>query len=118
MTGKCLILLLLVILHQLITRYSHGGSGVSQYLRQELHGIFESVNKSEIPELCEWMREIGGYFKRFNGGALAPWIHGDVTPVLEIGARATQAFLEVVFSSVLPSLQIKKCNTGRQKSLH
>jgi len=76
---------------------SHGGSGVSQYLRQELHGLFESVDKSDIPELYEWMKELGGYFKRFKGGALAPWIHGGVTPRLDLEARATQTFLEVSY---------------------
>jgi len=74
----------------------HGGSAVSQYLRQELHGIFESVNKSHIPELFTWIKEIGGYFKRFRGGALAPWIHNtEGTPELDLEARATQAFFEV-----------------------
>ncbi|RDB28370.1 Protein phosphatase 2C 4 [Hypsizygus marmoreus] len=74
----------------------HGGSAVSQYLRQELHGIFESVQKSSIPELFVWIKEQGGYFKRFRGGALAPWIHNaEDTPPLDLEARATQAFFEV-----------------------
>ncbi|XP_006454624.1 hypothetical protein AGABI2DRAFT_176112 [Agaricus bisporus var. bisporus H97] len=74
----------------------HGGSAVSQYLRQELHGIFESVHKSHIPDLFAWIKEIGGYFKRFRGGPLAPWINGSKgTPELDLEARATQAFFEV-----------------------
>ncbi|KXN83921.1 hypothetical protein AN958_01001 [Leucoagaricus sp. SymC.cos] len=74
----------------------HGGSAVSQYLRQELHGTFESVRKSQIPELFAWIKEIGGYFKRFRGGALTPWIHGtEGTPELDLEARATEAFFEV-----------------------
>ncbi|KAF9455035.1 protein serine/threonine phosphatase 2C [Macrolepiota fuliginosa MF-IS2] len=74
----------------------HGGSAVSQYLRQELHGIFESVKKSQIPDLFQWVKHIGGYFKRFRGGALTPWIHGtDEAPELDLEARATQAFFEV-----------------------
>ncbi|KDQ63395.1 hypothetical protein JAAARDRAFT_29424 [Jaapia argillacea MUCL 33604] len=74
----------------------HGGSAVSQFLRQELHGLFESVNKSEIPEMYQWIRELGGYFKRFKGGALAPWIHGvEGTDDMDIEARATLAFFEV-----------------------
>jgi hypothetical protein len=71
---------------------------VSQYLRQELHGIFESVHKSQIPELFAWIKEIGGYFRRFKGGALAPWIHGvEGTPELDLEARATETFFEVGF---------------------
>ncbi|KAI6008285.1 phosphatase 2C-like domain-containing protein [Pisolithus orientalis] len=74
----------------------HGGSTVSQFLRQELHGLFESVDKSHIPELFLWIKHQGGYFKRFTGGVLAPWIHhaGD-SPPLDLEARATQAFFEV-----------------------
>jgi protein phosphatase PTC6 len=86
-----------IFLTDLVVFNSHGGSGVSQYLRQELHGLFESVDKSDIPELYEWMKELGGYFKRFKGGALAPWIHGGVTPLLDLEARATQTFLEVSY---------------------
>jgi len=74
----------------------HGGSTVSQYLRQELHGLFESVDKAHIPELFLWIKEQGGYFKRFKGGALVPWIHKTQdTPSLDLEARATQAFFEV-----------------------
>ncbi|KAG6841926.1 hypothetical protein C0991_005106 [Blastosporella zonata] len=74
----------------------HGGSAVSQYLRQEMHGIFESVNKAAIPELLAWAKELGGYFRRFNGGALAPWKSSiEDTPVLDLEARATEAFFEV-----------------------
>ncbi|KAJ7900226.1 phosphatase 2C-like domain-containing protein [Mycena olivaceomarginata] len=74
----------------------HGGSAVSQYLRQELHGLVESVNKSHIPELYAWIQEIGGYFKRFKGGALAPWISDpEDSPPLDLEARMTQAFFEV-----------------------
>ncbi|KAF8634444.1 hypothetical protein AX15_000893 [Amanita polypyramis BW_CC] len=74
----------------------HGGSGVSQYLRQELHGLFESMDKASIPDLFSWIKEIGGYFKRFKGGALTPWIHGVTdTPCLDLEARATQTFFEI-----------------------
>ncbi|KAF8898867.1 phosphatase 2C-like domain-containing protein [Infundibulicybe gibba] len=73
----------------------HGGSAVSQYLRQELHGLFESVNKASIPELFAWIKELGGYFKRFRGGALSPWIHENSSQILNLEARATLAFFEV-----------------------
>ncbi|KAK7064321.1 protein phosphatase 2C 4 [Favolaschia claudopus] len=74
----------------------HGGSGVAQYLRQEMHGLVESVNKSHIPELYAWIQELGGYFKRFKGGALSPWISDPETaPPLDLEARLTQAFFEV-----------------------
>ncbi|KAF7968229.1 hypothetical protein HWV62_31611 [Athelia sp. TMB] len=74
----------------------HGGSAVAQYLRQELHGLLENVNKTHIPELFLWIKEIGGYFKRFRGGALAPWVDGtEGTPEMDLEARCTQAFFEV-----------------------
>jgi hypothetical protein len=75
---------------------SHGGSAVSQFLRQELHGLFESVDKTQIPETCAWAKELGGYFSRFKGGALAPWMHNlDEELELDLEARATLAFFEV-----------------------
>lgn len=75
---------------------SHGGPAISLFLHQQLHGLFESVDKSHIPELYAWMKELGGYFKRFRGGALAPWIHNPPSSkVMDLEARATMAFLEV-----------------------
>ncbi|KAH9175475.1 protein serine/threonine phosphatase 2C [Lactarius sanguifluus] len=61
----------------------HGGSTVSQYLRQELHGLLES--------------EFGGYFKRFSGGLLSPWINpsSESAGEMDLHARATLAFFEV-----------------------
>ncbi|KAF9270129.1 protein serine/threonine phosphatase 2C [Marasmius fiardii PR-910] len=74
----------------------HGGSAVSQFLRQELHGLFESVNPSHVPELFAWIKELGGYFKRFRGGVLTPWIHhSDNTPIMDLEARSTQTFFDV-----------------------
>ena len=74
---------------------------MAQYLRQELHGLFESVDKSSIPELFTWMKEIGGYFKRFKGGALSPWIEGNSNTELSLEARATLAFFEVSDSALV-----------------
>ncbi|KAL7285132.1 hypothetical protein ACG7TL_000224 [Trametes sanguinea] len=76
----------------------HGGSTVSQFLRQELHGLFENVNKYQVPELFAWTKELGGYFRRFNGGVLAPWIDPEAPEFqqeLDLEARATLAFFEV-----------------------
>ena len=76
----------------------HGGSTVSQYLRQELHGLFENVHKSQVPEVYAWAKELGGYFRRFNGGALRPWLDLDAPEFqqdLDLEARATLAFFEV-----------------------
>lgn len=86
----------ILIRSRLIVLRRHGGSAVSQFLRQELHGLLESVDKAAIPELFSWVKEIGGYFKRFKGGALEPWINNatEAGP-LTLEARATQAFFEV-----------------------
>ena len=77
-------------------KHSHGGYTVSQYLRQELHGLFESSNKLQIPEMYAWAREIGGYFKRFDGGVLKPWIHPSAhhEGEMDLTARATLIFLQ------------------------
>jgi protein phosphatase PTC6 len=69
---------------------------VAQYLRQELHGLFESVDKTNIPELYLWIKEVGGYFKRYRGGVLEPWVDGpNHDQKFDLEARATQAFFEV-----------------------
>ncbi|GJJ08791.1 hypothetical protein Clacol_003010 [Clathrus columnatus] len=74
----------------------HGGSTVSDHLRKELHSLFESVDKSQIPEVYDWVKSLGGYFKRYKGGALAQWVTDDHygTPPLDLEARATLAFLQ------------------------
>lgn len=54
------------------------------------------------------MKELGGYFKRYRGGSLAPWLEksssgelpaevrlADPSPELDLETRATLAFLEV-----------------------
>ncbi|KAI0283384.1 phosphatase 2C-like domain-containing protein [Russula aff. rugulosa BPL654] len=77
----------------------HGGSTVSQYLRQELHGLLESADKSHIPEMYQYIKEFGGYFKRFNGGLLSPWVKpkppSTGTGEMDLHARATLTFFEV-----------------------
>ncbi len=95
----------------------HGGSAVSQYLRQELHGLFESVDKSSIPELFHWIMELGGYFKRFKGGPLAPWVKEGGSQEMDLEARATLAFFEVSNGfHISPKITLKS-HPGRQKSL-
>jgi protein phosphatase PTC6 len=80
-------------------QYRHGGSTVSQYLRQELHGLLESANKSHIPEMYQYIKEFGGYFKRFNGGLLSPWVKPSPPSTgageMDLHARATLTFFEV-----------------------
>jgi protein phosphatase PTC6 len=49
-----------------------------------------------VPELYLWIKELGGYFRRFKGGVLAPWIHASENPPkFDLEARATAAFFEV-----------------------
>jgi protein phosphatase PTC6 len=58
-----------------------------------------------IPELFAWIKEIGGYFKRFKGGVLAPWIQdAENTSELDLEARVTQAFFEVGLVSLVSCL--------------
>ena len=76
---------------------------MSQYLRQELHGLLESSDKSHIPEMYQYIKELGGYFKRFNGGLLSPWIKPSADAgEMDLHARATLTFFEVrTFSPLL-----------------
>ena len=56
--------------HSLLKNCRHGRSTVPQYLRQELHGLIESANRSHVLEMYAYVKEFGGYFKRFSGGLL------------------------------------------------
>lgn len=80
-----------------LSRRSHGGDLVSKYLKTELPRLFETSQSKDIPELYDWIRSLGGYFKRFRGGILAPWIH-DPPPedlLLDLETRATLTFFTV-----------------------
>lgn len=71
---------------------------MSQFLRLELHGLFESAHKSQVPDVFAWAKEQDGYFRRFKGGAIAPWIHPEKPEAkrdLDLEARATLTFFEV-----------------------
>jgi hypothetical protein len=110
----------------LLKNCRHGGSTVSQYLRQELHGLLESANKSHIPEMCAYVKEFGGYFKRFSGGLLSPWINSSMESAgeMDLHARATLTFFEVRTASRVFLLKQQKrlsphrwTETSRQKLL-
>ena len=75
----------------------HGGSTASQFCRQEFHALFENAHPSHIPELYEWIKEIGGYFsKRLRPLPLLPWLQDpNSEAVFDLEARATTAFFEV-----------------------
>ncbi|KZS93140.1 protein serine/threonine phosphatase 2C [Sistotremastrum niveocremeum HHB9708] len=73
----------------------HGGAAISEFLQNELHGLFETVDKSMIPAVYAWLKSMGGYFRRFQGGALTEWVKDPSSPEpLDLEARATLAFLE------------------------
>ena len=75
----------------------HGGSTASQFCRQEFHAMFENAHPSHIPELYEWIKEIGGYFnRRLRPRPLLPWLEDpNSKTVFDLEARATTAFFDV-----------------------
>ena len=75
----------------------HGGSTASQFCRQEFHALFENAHPSHIPELYEWIKEIGGYFnKRLRPEPMLPWLQDpNSKAVFDLEARATTAFFDV-----------------------
>ncbi|KAF9787224.1 phosphatase 2C-like domain-containing protein [Thelephora terrestris] len=75
----------------------HGGSTASQFSRQEFHALFENAHPSHIPDLYEWIKELGGYFsKRLRPQPLLPWLQDpNSKAVFDLEARATTAFFEV-----------------------
>lgn len=99
----------------------HGGSTVSQFLRQELHGLFESADSSHVPDLMAWIKELGGYFRRFKGGVLTPWIKPDPREPkrkLDLEARATLAFFEAStrLYTTEPAFLMHALNSSRVRS--
>ena len=54
------------------------------------------MTTDEIPELYAWVKELGGYFKRFNGEQLRPWINPEVSQErMDLHARALATFFQV-----------------------
>ncbi|KAJ9127632.1 hypothetical protein QFC24_001042 [Naganishia onofrii] len=73
----------------------HGGQHVSQYLYERLHAMIEEVSKSSIDDVVQFHKKLGGYFKRFRGGALQPWVqHPDYRDKMTLEERITLTFLQ------------------------
>ncbi|KAI5452240.1 Protein phosphatase 2C 6 [Naganishia albida] len=73
----------------------HGGPHVAQYLHERLHAMIEEVCKSSIDDVVLFYKKLGGYFKRFRGGALQPWVqHPDYRDKLTLEERITLTFLQ------------------------
>ena len=80
----------------------HGGKDVSNYLRDNLHALVESVTPDKIGSVVKWTIDThGGYFKRWRGGHLQRWTRWSTAPVtnessgMAIEERLTLAFLQV-----------------------
>lgn len=39
----------------------HGGAGVSAYLQDELHQLFEAADPAEVPQLVESLQRVGTF---------------------------------------------------------
>jgi protein phosphatase PTC6 len=83
------------------TNPSHGGKQVSNFLSARLPELIETVTPDDIPDVLESTLSLGGYFRRWRGGALqrwSKWANGD-PPVpgtkLKLEERLTLAFLKV-----------------------
>lgn len=80
---------------------SHGGKAVSAFLQGNLARIIEEVKPEDIAPTIEATVEIGGYFKRWRGGALkrwTDWSHDKAEvghDALTVDERLTLAFLKV-----------------------
>ncbi|KAF9517724.1 hypothetical protein BS47DRAFT_1430712 [Hydnum rufescens UP504] len=90
---------------------AHGGQVVSQYLRDHLHDRFETVETSLVPNVVGWLKESGGYFKRFRGGVLEEWTRDPPSRrSLDLEARATLAFLQAcIFVLYLHFPRLQRC---------
>ncbi|KAL9936120.1 hypothetical protein V8E36_004962 [Tilletia maclaganii] len=67
----------------------HGGQAVSDFLKNNLHRIFESVDPSLVTDTVQHTRALGGYFRRFSGGELARWVRQErLKPIRAVPASA------------------------------
>lgn len=91
---------------------SHGGKAVSGFLQANLARIIETVTPDDIQPTIESTVEIGGYFKRWRGGALKRWTDwshdkADMSKdTMTVDERLTLAFLKVsnpINTAVLPT---------------
>jgi protein phosphatase PTC6 len=79
----------------------HGGKDVSTFLQTNLHNLIETASPSKISSLVDYTITLGGYFKRFRGGALhrwTKWAHAlppEEGTGLTLEERLTLAFLMV-----------------------
>lgn len=92
---------------------SHGGKDVSNYLKDNLHGLLETVKPDTISDLMKWtISTHGGYFKRWRGGSLQRWTKWagsqipEGTTQMTIEERITLAFLTVRCRAVDTSLVV------------
>lgn len=75
---------------------------MSYYVRDNLANIVESVTPADIPAAVDATEDLGGYFRRWRGGALQRWTKwASGTPAeegkdrLTLDERLTLAFLKV-----------------------
>ena len=82
----------------------HGGSKVSNYLKDNLPALIEGVQPEEIGKLIDWtMNQHKGYYKRWRGGGLhrwSKWAHAlppEEGSGMTLEERLTLAFLKVSY---------------------
>ncbi|MBW0545398.1 hypothetical protein O181_085113 [Austropuccinia psidii MF-1] len=74
----------------------HGGPDSAQYLSQNLPSLIESCRPSDIPNVIQTYRSLGGYFKRFRGGHLeeaGSKVFSNQHVTLSLSERLSLAFL-------------------------
>jgi len=71
----------------------HGGSKASDYLRKTLHQTVENVKETDAQEVVTYLKGLGGYFKRYNGGPLQPLLDSKGKNGLDLKTRLHLAFL-------------------------
>lgn len=67
----------------------HGGSAVAKLLENKLHLVFESAEPEMITDTVRYTRSLGGYFRRFTGGILEPWVRTDLLEAVPPPKRKT-----------------------------
>lgn len=60
----------------------HGSQSVSNFLKEQLHSSFESMEVNMATDTVRYTRSLGGYFRRFTGGLASRWVRQDMLPAI------------------------------------
>jgi len=97
----------------------HGSTYVSHFLRDNLHAIIENSRAEDAAAAIERYRALGGYFKRFRGGAIKHLRKPESdTPPMSLGELLTLAYIKADNEILQDDQSIKSGSVATVAMLH